>query len=108
MFEEDDLATGLSTEAVDLVARIASSVSLKITADLQSVSDLLRLSEPVPDPIIRVSEEREVERQIENEERLDKLYGEHLPHKLNELGSRQIIRAGIGQTNGIFRVLLFP
>jgi hypothetical protein len=97
----EDLTVGLSQEAVELVVRIAHAVSKKITEDLQNVSDLLRRSTPLPEPMVPISHRRAVEREKENEDRLDRLYARHVAIQLNELGGRQIIRANIGQTKGI-------
>lgn len=107
LLEEDNIAMGLSAEAVGLVVRIANAVSSKIATDMHSVSDLLRRSQPYPGPMIHISEERQAERESENQDRLDKLYEAHMPQRLNELGTRQVIRASIGQTNGMLDFLIW-
>jgi hypothetical protein len=100
LLEEDDLAVDLPAEAVGLVVKIADSIGSRISTNMKMLSDTLRKSQPLPVPMIMVTEQREVEREYEEEYRLDCLYEVHMPKRYTELGTRQVMRAHIGKGNG--------
>lgn len=107
LLEEDDLAVDLPAEAVGLVVKIADSVGGRLAANMKMVSDTLRKSQPLPVPMVAITDHRAVQRQYEEEYRLDCLYEVHMPKRYTELGTRQVIRAHIGKGNGMF-IAPFP